>query len=258
MRLKLAAQVSICDDAQQFVIFVHHGGTAQFARSHFQDGVFHAGILCYQRQFLALVHQVFDLENEFFAYATSGMEAGKIVERKVAAFEQSHGKSISQSQGDGSAGGGDHAQRLGIFGHAAIQRHVCRFSQSGLHIARESDDRRADKLQKWDNGNQLATRATIGNGDHQITLLDHAQVAMYAFSGMEEDGRRACAGQGGGYLSGDDTAFAHTREHHLALTISYQFKSSFHGFFVQAVCHLENGIRSRFERADDLCFDVHA
>ena len=63
--------------------------------------------------------------------------------------------------------------------------------------------------------------AAIGNGEHQVDFLDHAQVAVAGLGGMDEHGRRAGGCQRRGDLAADVAALAHAHDHDAAANTQY-------------------------------------
>ena len=62
----------------------------------------------------------------------------------------------------------------------------------------------------------LFALAAVGDGEHQVDRLDHAQVAVAGLGRVHEHGRRAGGGQRGGDLAADVAALAHAHHHHAA------------------------------------------
>ena len=67
--------------------------------------------------------------------------------------------------------------------------------------------------------------AAGAQGQDDVAIRDHAEIAVQGVQGIEHDGRRAGAGEGGGDLVPDMPGFAHAEDD--------DFAARFHAFFDQ-------------------------
>jgi len=68
----------------------------------------------------------------------------------------------------------------------------------------------------------LAGLAGVGNRDHHVLWLDHAEVTMLSLARVHEERRRAGRGEGGGNLAADVAGFAHAGHHHAPRAVENQ------------------------------------
>ncbi len=238
-KLKLAPEVTIRDHAKQNAILVDNCSAAKLFASHFHDHFRHLLSRSNNRQSISGMHQITDPEQQLFADGAAGMELGKIRFSKVFVLQQSNRQSVSDRQSNCCAGSGNQSERLVIFGNGTVQNDISAFCQRGSQVSCQSDDRHFYELGIGDHRQQFFGGAAVGNGDHDIIVLDHSDIAMHAVGSVQKNTRRACTGKGRRYLAGNDSCLAQTCDHHFPGTVDNQFKR-----FLQS-------IRTKFSR----CFD---
>ena len=98
---------------------------------------------------------------------------------------------------------------------------ACRASVESS-AAGHRDQRHAQALEHRQDDGDLLALAAVGNRQHQVDRLDHAQVAVAGLGRMHEHRRRAGRGQRGGDLAADVAALAHAHHHHPAAHRQHQ------------------------------------
>ena len=86
--------------------------------------------------------------------------------------------------------------------------------QGGLRASCDANQRHPLAFEDRQDGRQFLAFAAVGDGNHQIDVFDHAQVAVAGFCWMHKHGWRSCGGQGGCDLASNVSAFAHAHHHH--------------------------------------------
>lgn len=89
------------------------------------------------------------------------------------------------------------------------------FSHGAFGVAGHADQEHLQTFQYRDQRQNLMGFAGVGNGDHDIVRGNHAQIAVAGLARMNEEGRRAGTGEGGGHFAADMAGFPHAHHHHL-------------------------------------------
>lgn len=105
------------------------------------------------------------------------------------------------------------------------------FGQRRTGVARHGDYRVAALLQVGDEAQHLVGLAGVGECEHDVARLYHAEVAVVGFPRMEEERRGTGTGQRGGYLAAYQARLAHAGHYHFAVRGEYRAD----GFF-KIVC----------------------
>jgi len=69
-------------------------------------------------------------------------------------------------------------------------------------------------LEDGQDGSKFVALAAVRNGEHQVHVFDHAQIAMAGLGRMDKQGRRACRSQGRRRLAPHMPTFAHAHDDH--------------------------------------------
>ena len=107
---------------------------------------------------------------------------------------------------------GHEVQRAGFLGDLAVERDVRRLRQRRGGVARDRDDPRADAPDRFEKPEHLLRLAAVRDGEQHVARLNDAEIAVGRFGRVEEERRRAGAGQRRGHLAADDAGFAHARD----------------------------------------------
>jgi hypothetical protein len=168
------------------------------------------------------LHDVGDVGQQLAAQRATGVGAGEIVGAETARVEQGDRQCIAEGQCRGGAGGRGQVQRAGFLVDAGVEVDVGFLGERGGFVAGDGDQLAAEALHQRHDGQQLVVLARIGNGDQHVVAGDHAQVAMHGLGGMDEIGRGAGAGEGGGQLARDVAGLADAADDDAAATFQDQ------------------------------------
>ena len=89
--------------------------------------------------------------------------------------------------------------------------------QRGGEVSREGDAGHADVADAVHDHVEFGRLPAVRDGQKDIVLRDDAQIAVQTFHGVEEEGLRAGAGQGGHDLSADQARFTDPGDDHPSL-----------------------------------------
>ena len=76
-----------------------------------------------------------------------------------------------------------------------VEKDVCMACQSGLSVAADADDRRAEAFQMREEVEEFGRFTAVAEQDRQIAGIDDTEVAVHGLGGVQEEGRGAGAGQ---------------------------------------------------------------
>ena len=100
---------------------------------------------------------------------------------------------------------------------------------------------------------QLLARAAITNREQAIALLQHAQIAMHGFCGVQKKARRARARECRGNLCAHEPRLAHAAHDNLAARVVENHNRPLNLFFIeilarkqQRVCLQAQGLLENF------------
>ena len=119
--------------------------------------------------------------------------------------------------------------------------------QAGLQATGHGNQRHAQAFDDGQDGDQLVALATVGQAQHHVARLDHAQVAMAGFAWVHEHGGCAGGGQGGGNLGAHMAAFAHACDDHTPAGAQDE-RSRLHKAIVEPVFHGQQGAGFNVQR----------
>jgi hypothetical protein len=144
------------------------------------------------------------------------MRTGEVLGPEAARIEQRHRQCVAQGELRRGAGGGRQVQRARFLFHAAVQHDVGMPGERGARLAGHRHQRHAQALEHRQDHRDLVALATVGDRQHQVDRLDHAQVAVAGLGRVHEHGRGAGGRQGGGDLAAHVAALAHAHHDHAA------------------------------------------
>jgi hypothetical protein len=113
-------------------------------------------------------------------------------------------------------------QGTGFFLDRRVEHQVGMQAQGGRGIAGHGDQGHALALEHRQDRGQFLGLAAVRNRQQQIGCRDHAQVAMAGLGRMDEHGRCAGRGKGGGHLATDVPALAHAHHDHPPRHLEHQ------------------------------------
>ena len=215
--LNQAAQIAVGKNTQHAPLLIHDGRSAQALGTHLAHQGAEVRRWRHRGDGVALAHDVAHMREQATAQGAARMGAGKVFGLEAARIEQSHGQGIAQGQLGRGAGGGRQIQGAGLFGHTAVQHNVGVMGQGGVQAACDGNQGNAQALEHRQNGGQFIALAAVGQGQHQVLGLHHAQIAMAGLGRMHEQRRGSGGSQRGRHLAANVAAFAHAHHHHPAL-----------------------------------------
>ena len=112
-------------------------------------------------------------------------------------------------------------------------------------LSGERDERHFQALEGFEQADDFFGFAAVGDSEHGVAAGEHAEVAVDGFGGMQEEGRRAGAGESGGDFAGDEAGFAHAGDDDAA----FAGEEEIDGF-------LEGGVEASEDVLDGLGFDL--
>ncbi|MNS94848.1 hypothetical protein D3C72_1290770 [compost metagenome] len=150
------------------------------------------------------------------AQRAAGVRAGEIFGAEAARVEQGHGQRVAHGDLRGGARGGREVQRAGFLGDAGVDHDVGMARQRGVGAAGHGDQGHALALDHRQQHGEFVDLAAVGDGEHEVDRLDHAEVAVAGLGRVHEHRGRAGGGEGGGDLAADVAALAHAHHDHAA------------------------------------------
>src|SRR5690606_5026718 len=124
--------------------------------------------------------------------------AGEVVGGEATGLQQGHRQRVAHRQRGGGGGGRGQVQRAGLGRHAYVQVDVGLARQGGLRAAGHGDDLVPLAAQGRQQHQDLVRLARIGQGQDDVRVGDHAQVAVPGLARVDEERGGAGGGQGGG------------------------------------------------------------
>ena len=102
---------------------------------------------------------------------------------------------------------------------------MCRgiLRQQGVGIAAHGDDGNFVFHQIRQEAQQFVGLPRVGDGQHHVLALDHAEVAVEHVKRVDKETRRAGGGKRGGDFRADVAALAHARHYEFSLAVEDNF-----------------------------------
>jgi len=94
--------------------------------------------------------------------------------------------------------------------------HIGSPAHGALRTAGQANQLHFLPFEHRDQREDFARLAAVRDSDHHIVGADHAEIAVAGFTRVDEERRRAGAGEGGGHFLADMAGFAHAHHHHFA------------------------------------------
>jgi len=149
------------------------------------------------------VHQALD-PPQLLPEFPAGVEVREILFVKTLLNEQGHRECVAERERGGRARGRNQVHRAGFLGHAAIQRDIRRLGERRARRTGDGNQPGAEPPNGFEQPEDFIRFAAIGERHDNVVALDHSEIAMDRFRRVEEDGRRAGAGERRGDLAADD------------------------------------------------------
>ena len=217
-----ATQVTIGKDALYVTVIAHHGRGAQAFFAHLTHQLAKTGAGPDARDILTRAHHIAHMREQFATKRTTRMGPREVFCLEAACIQQSHRQCVTQSQLCGGTGRWGQVQGTCFFFNAAIQQDVSVPGQRGFGIAGHGNYGHLQTFEHRQNANQLLGFAAVGNSQHHVYRLDHAQVTMAGLSGVDKHCWRSGGGQSCSHFAADVTTFTHPHNYHTAPDFEHQ------------------------------------
>jgi hypothetical protein len=145
------------------------------------------------------------------------MRARKVVGGKTARVEQCDRQRIAQRQRRRGAGGRCEIERTSLLVDGRVEEYVGLARERRCRVAGDHHQLGALALDQRHDLQQLVALAGVGDADEDVVALDHAEVAVARFRGVDEVRGRPGARQRGSDLARDVTRLADAAHDHASL-----------------------------------------
>mmetsp|Transcript_12668 Transcript_12668/g.31978 ORF Transcript_12668/g.31978 Transcript_12668/m.31978 type:complete len:243 (+) Transcript_12668:220-948(+) len=183
LRLQRAAQVAVCEGAQQVVLRVKDQYAAAALARQLHQRVDHLHVGRHPRYLVPREHAVLDAQDEALADAARGVVHRVLVLRQVVRLHERDGHGVAEEHLDG--GGGDGRQVEGA--QLALQRQVDRHVGSGLQLVTlhggHADQGGALGARVGHKAQQLLGASRLGEHHQQVAGADDANIAVQSVGG---------------------------------------------------------------------------
>ena len=215
VRLQVAPQVAVGDDADQPLAVFERRDAAKALRGHFDDGVGHSGIDVDSRDALAGMHDLAHMREPGPELA-AGVEGAEVAGGEAAALEQRDRQRVAEHELERCRGRRRETVRTGLLDVRQNEADVGFAPEGALAVGGDRDQRDGEALGEGDHGSELDRLARPGDGEQDVAVLHHAQIAVARLGRMDEGGRLAGRGEGRGDLPADVPGLAHAGDHDAA------------------------------------------
>lgn len=195
------------------------------------------------------------------AQVSAVVAAGIVCGGKSDAFHGADHEYVADDGHGRGGGGGGEAEGAHFGGAPGGEGDGCQLGQRAVGVAGDDDegDTGVEAAHEAHELHDFAGLAGVGDEQHDVVGLEHTQVAVLGFGGMEVDGGGAGRGEGGcdveGYLAG----FAHAGGDQLAVAAVDVFDDEVDGAFV-GVRDGDGGYGAALgiqDAAHDVCCSAH-
>ena len=149
---------------------------------------------------------------------------GEILFIETARLHHRHRQRVAHHQRVDGAGGWRQMHRAGLALHGDIQHRFCRQRQRRGGFAGHRQQRNAFFFQPRHDEIQLFRATGVGDKQHHVAAIEHAEIAVQGFRRMDEKGRGAGAGEGCRQLFTDVAGFTDTGDNQFALAVDNGFR----------------------------------
>mmetsp|Transcript_12664 Transcript_12664/g.31966 ORF Transcript_12664/g.31966 Transcript_12664/m.31966 type:complete len:243 (+) Transcript_12664:220-948(+) len=183
LRLQRAAQVAVCEGAQQVVLRVQDQHAAAALAGQLNQCINHFHLGRDHREQVASDHDIVNRQHEALADAARGVVHRILVLGEVARQHEGDGHGVTKEHLDG--GGGDGRQVEGA--QLALQRQVDRHVGSGLQLVTlhggHADQGGALGARVGHKAQQLLGASRLGEHHQQVAGADDANIAVQSVGG---------------------------------------------------------------------------
>ena len=207
--LEVADEIAVGENAEQLAFFIGDDGGAGADVGHrFQDGA-NRRVGRDHGERVARPHDLMDAQKQAAPDHSGRMEAGEIFLLEAARFEQDHRERVAEREHDGGARGGREIQRTSFLLDIDVENDVRVLRQAGIRVAANGDDLHLKSRDGRQDSQHLFGLAAGAQGEDDVAVRDHAEIAMQRVQGIEHDGGRTGAGERRSDLVPDVPRFPH-------------------------------------------------
>ena len=154
------------------------------------------------------MHDIADML-QLGAELSARMQHLKVAGGKAAALEERDRQRVPEDELHRRRRGRREAVRAGLVRIRQGEANVRLAAERALRRGRHADQRDGVALGEGDDRGEFDRLAGPGEGEQDVAVLDHPEVAVAGFGGMDKGGRLAGGGERRGDLPGDVPGFAH-------------------------------------------------
>ncbi|KAG5723515.1 hypothetical protein E4T56_gene6535, partial [Termitomyces sp. T112] len=192
---------------------LHHTGSPHAAHRNRGNHLGQTGIGRHAGQICPLAHDPADRLRPL-TQRPGGMAAQEIITGKVPKLAGRHGHRIAHRHLQGRAGGGRHAQMIGLTRDGQQNQRIDRARQRRIRPPDHADQMAAPLTQARQDAHQFNRGAAVGKQHDHTARRHRAQIAMAGVPGRQREGRRAKAGKRGRDLGRHQPRFADPAAQH--------------------------------------------
>ncbi len=197
-------------------VAVHHRREAEPLARHLEQALGERRLRPHGRQVVAAAHDVRDVQQQAAAERAARVRAREVRLGEPAVLEQRDRERVAHRERRRRARGRGEVERAGLGGHADVEVHVRLARERRGRVAGHRDEARVHALEERQDREQLRGLARVGDREHDVALRDHAEVAVAGLGRVQEERRRAGAGERRGDLAADVARLAHPGDDHAA------------------------------------------
>lgn len=135
------------------------------------------------------------------------MILGEVALFEAARLQNRHCERIAHDQSCGGAGSWGEIEGAGFSGNVDVQNNIAVAGKRGFQAAGEGNDFYREAFDGGKQIQQFIGFARIAESNHDVAVVDDAEVAVERVHAVEDDGGRASAGEGGGDFGADVAGF---------------------------------------------------
>ena len=144
------------------------------------------------------------------------MVEGELFLVETARFQDAKREGVAEREDRGGRRRGRELEGAGLLDAAQLDDDVRVLPERGAFAGGDGDQPGADLLEGGEEPGDFLGLAAVGDGEDDVGGQDPSQVAVIGLGGVEEDGRRAGRGEGGGDLLAHEARLAHAGDHQVA------------------------------------------
>ena len=212
--LHRATNVAVCDDTDDVFVF-HCYAKSQTSGGHAHKCLAHTSIGGGGGQIVG-AHHVACASQQTTSQGAARMKAGKISGLEVARHNEGAGECIAQRKRDGGARGRCQTHGAGFVLHGDVQVHRTILCQKRSGIAAHTNNGHFFCQEIGEKAEQFVGFARVGDGQDEVVVGDHAQIAVKGVEGIDKEAGSPGRGEGGSDFCANMSAFTHARHDNFA------------------------------------------